>query len=373
MREIATLSTQIREDITHVYFGNDLLKGTTLFRICQEMGKHFVILSDRNVAPLHGEPILNLMQKQGFYCFPITIEGGEVDKNRRTKERVEDEMYAHRLGSDTSLIAVGGGVVTDVGGFIAATYCRGISYLTVPTSLLGMVDASIGGKNGVNVSGGKNVIGAFHPPVATLIDPSMLDTLPDGEMRSGMVEIIKYGLIHHPTLFADILSNLDKCAAPSQDFLQHLIVESCQVKAEIVATDLRGGGIRNILNFGHTIAHAIETLERYHVSHGKALAIGIVIESFISQKMGHLTEDDWDTIYHLIKRLKLTPALSRKVNIDNMMKTMRADKKAQNGSPRFVILDGIGNVLPFGGDYCTTVSPSILHEALARMIAEFIR
>jgi len=373
MREIATLDVQIKENITHIYFGRGLLKGKTLLDICQKIGGRFVILSDKNVAPLHGESLLNFIRKQGFECFPITIEGGEVDKSRRTKEWVEDEMCAKRLRSDTSLIAIGGGVVTDVGGFVAATYCRGIPYLTVPTSLLGMVDASIGGKSGVNVKCGKNLVGACYLPVATLIDPSMLDTLPDEEMRNGMIEIIKYGLIHHPTLFTDIVNNLDKWEERNYKFLQYLIVESCRVKTKIIETERRGERMRHILNFGHTIAHAVETLEGYHMPHGQALAIGIIVESFINQKIGRLTKKEMDVIYHLIKNIRLPLTLSRKVGVDDMMEAMQVDKKAKNRSPRFVILDGIGKVLSCDGDYCMTVDSSLLREALTWMAAEFIR
>jgi len=223
----------------------------------------------------------------------------------------------------------------------------------------------------VNVKYGKNLIGAFYPPLATFMDLSMLSTLSDKEMLCGTAEIIKYGLIHHHRLFEEIVEDLDKWEQRDLDFLRKIILESCQVKKKVVEADFKETGMRRTLNFGHTIGHAIEALEGYHTPHGEALAIGMIVESLISQKMGHLKEDAFDAIYRLLKKMGFPLTISEKVTIDAMLNAMTIDKKTQNTIPRFVILDGIGKVLSFKGDYCTTIDEELLHEALGWMIAEF--
>ena len=360
-----------KASVIYLHFVHDLFRNKKFFQICQKIGKRFVILSDKNVASLYKASLIESMEKQGFSPFFITIEVGERQKNRKTKEQIEDKMLMEAYGRDSCLIAMGGGVVMDLAGFVAATYCRGIPYLTIPTSLLGMVDASIGGKTGVNVKYGKNLIGALYPPCSIFIDPSMLNTLPDKEMRDGIVEIIKYGLIFHRRLFYDIVDNLDKWQCRDLNFIKKIIIKSSIIKKKIIEVDFEDIGMRRILNFGHTIGHAIEMLEAYRISHGEALAMGIMVESFISQKMGGLQHSDCNVIYHLIKTLGFSLSLSKKVRVCGMFNAMKIDKKSQCNHPRFVLLDGIGKSCSFEGEYCTRIDTSMLRDALEWMVKEF--
>ena len=277
------------------------------------------------------------------------------------------------MGRDTTLIVMGGGVATDLGGFVAATYCRGIPYISVPTTLLGMVDASMGGKTGVNVKSGKNLIGAFYPPKAIFIDLSMLATLPDKEILSGSAEMIKHGLIADKTLFNQLTEELKLWEQRDLDFFKTLVIENCKIKKKVVEGDFKESGERRILNFGHTIGHAIETVEEYSLSHGEAIAIGMIIEALISQKLGHLKETEFDAIYELIQTMGFPLKLSEKVTIEAMHRAMRQDKKAEGKIPRFVILHSIGKVESFKGAYCTSIEDSLLYEALGWMIAEFAK
>lgn len=213
-------------------------------------GHTFVVITDEHVHKHHPFPIEN--------SHILVMTPGESHKNRRTKESLEDRLRALGLGRETCIIAIGGGVVTDVVGFVAATYCRGVPWVAIPTTLLGMVDASIGGKTGVNTAAGKNLIGAFYPPEVVWIDLSMLATLPAYEMQSGLAEVIKYSLIGSRDLFLALEKSRAKWAARDPDFLRSVIAECATIKSAIVEGDFRETGARRILNFGHTIGHVIE-------------------------------------------------------------------------------------------------------------------
>lgn len=371
MKDTITLKAKAKESVTHIYFGYDLLEDDKFFKTLHKMEKQFVIVTDSHVGKLYGEPLLNSMESEGFDVILITLPAGESHKSRKSKAYVEDQMFEEKLGRDTCLIAMGGGMITDLGGFVAATYCRGIPYITIPTSLLGMVDASIGNKTGINVKHGKNLLGAIYPPRFTFFDFSMLSTLPDNEIRNGTAEIVKHGLIQKRSLFNLLVEDLDKWQERDLDFLKKIIIDSCHIKKNVVEDDMKEEGIRRILNFGHTVGHAIELLEEYTLSHGEAIAIGMIVEALISMKLKRLKEGDFDEIYHLIKIMGFPLKLSQRVTVDQMIHAMSLDKKAEKSIPRFVVLDGIGKVLSFKGEYCTSVKDSLLREALGWMIAEF--
>lgn len=356
-----------------VYFDDDLIENKAFLRLLKEHQGRFALITDDKVAALYGEPFLNFMQKHGFECHLIAFPAGEKSKTRKTKEEIEDKLLSRKMGRDTLLIVLGGGVVTDIGGFVAATYLRGVPYISIPTSLLGMVDASIGGKTGVNVKQAKNIIGATYPPIAIFMDLSMLKTLSDSGILCGSAEILKHGLIADKYLFEHLEEEVDKWKERNPDFLKKIIIESVKIKKKVVERDLKEGGERRILNFGHTIGHAIEALEEYALFHGEAIAIGMVVEALIAQKLGHLSESDFDAIYELIKKMGFALKISEKVSTASMKETMMSDKKAAAKVPRFVILDGIGKVLSFKGDYCQKIDEHLLDEALGWMVAEFNR
>lgn len=371
MKDTITLKPQVQASHSSIYFGSDFFHDGKFLKTCQRLSKRCVILTDNNVASLYGNTLMTFLKEQTIECSMITISAGESYKNRQTKENIENEMLARQLGKDTCLIAIGGGVVTDIGGFVAATYCRGIPYLTIPTTLLGMVDSSIGSKTGVNVNQGKNFIGSTYPPYATFMNLSVLETLPDNEIRNGTIEIVKHGLIAHRPLFNHIVEDLDKWQQRDFDFLRKIIYESCQVKKKVVEIDFHETGMRRMLNFGHTLGHAIETLEEYKISHGEAVAIGIIAESLISYKLGYLKKEDFEEIYSLIKIMGFPLTLSSKITEVALRKAFSYDKKTSRNTPRFVVLEEIGKVLSFKGEYCTPLDDTLLRDTINWILTEF--
>lgn len=311
----------------------------------RSLASRFALFCDETVASVLGNRWAEYLRQSGLNLSLFTFSAGEQEKSRARKEMLEDSLLAQKFNRDTCIVALGGGVTTDLIGFLASTYCRGVPLILVPTTLLAAVDAAIGGKTGVNTPFGKNLIGSFYPAEKILIDPSILS-----RDLNGMAEVIKYGLIHSPELLE--LRDLEE------------IVSRCvEIKAEIVAQDPEEKkGYRRILNFGHTIAHAVELLENYEIAHGEAVAIGMLVESCISRKMGLLSAENFSFIAAKIRsfpfslRINPTPEQIRSV--------LALDKKSANGKPRFVLLKKIGGCAPFDGDYCTEVPDAILDEAL---------
>ncbi len=307
------------------------------------LGSHFVIVTDTTVEKLYGKKL----QDAGVSLF--SIPPGEKSKTREQKERLEDLMLEKKLGRDTVMIALGGGVVTDLAGFVAATYLRGIPLVMIPTTLLGMVDASIGGKVGVNTKHGKNLIGAYYLPKLIIVDTELLDTLPEKELQNGFAEILKYGFIHSRELLEMEISD-------------ELIKKAIAIKKEIVALDPQEKGLRRILNFGHTLGHAIEVCSHYTLSHGEAVAIGMHLEAHLSAKLGFLKESDVAVITSQIKKRGLPLHLPQKLGA--IMDALSLDKKSTRKQPRFVLLEKIGKVMSFEGEYCAPVDAKIVSAVL---------
>lgn len=296
----------------------------------------YAIITDHNVQALYGTYF-----KAPVFSFPP----GEAYKTRATKEALEDRLIEAGFSRDATLIGVGGGVVTDMTGFLAATFCRGVPLVLVPTTLVAMVDAAIGGKNGVNTSLGKNLIGTFYLPQHVLIEPLFLKTLSKDELWNGKVEMLKYGLISDPDLF-------------EMDHFESFIFSAIEVKRRIVAQDLNEQGLRRLLNFGHTIGHALELLSGYKLPHGTAVAAGIVIESRLSYEMGIL---DFASLEKIEKKF---PPVSLPYTPDQIISVLSRDKKSLQSTPRFVLLRTIGKALPCDGDYCAPVPEPILRKVL---------
>lgn len=339
--------------------------------LCDEMqtrASHFALFCDEKVAAVIGKKWLAHLQKKGLQVSLFTFPSGEREKSRERKVQLEDLLFSQKLGGDTCLIALGGGVTTDLIGFLASTFCRGVPLINVPTTLLGMVDASIGGKTGVNTPFGKNLIGSFYPAERILIDPLLLQTLPSEEWTNGCAEVIKYALIFSPKLFKEL-----KHWNPTDSrYLEHIIHECIQIKGQVVEKDFEEKwGLRRILNFGHTIAHALETIENYKISHGEAVAIGMLVESRISLKKGLLSEQNFAEIEDLIRSFPFRLQLSPAVTLEAMQGALILDKKSRKKTPRFVLLEAIGTYGNFAGEYCSEVSEPILKESLKWMIAVF--
>lgn len=327
------------------------------------LGSRFAIVTDDQVFSLYGQHLHEAFLKLGLEAYLFSFPAGEHSKTRKTKEELENQLFQHQLGRDTCLIALGGGVVTDLTSYLASTYCRGVPVIMIPTSLLSMVDASIGGKTGVNVPWGKNMVGTIYPPSRVLIDSSFLLSLPPKELKNGFVEMLKHGLIADAAYFyfleehAKDLLNFDSVK------LEQVIWESCRIKAAIVEEDEKDCGKRQLLNFGHTVGHALEKVTHYTLSHGEAVAIGILVESYLSLLSGYLNKDAFDRIEAVFKLYGMPSLASFKMDVDLILETMVLDKKSRNRQPHFVLLKEIGQPVVNQG-YCLPVETDLIKQAL---------
>ena len=320
--------------------------GDELHRLGAKPGKKILVVSNADVAGPYGEACLNSLKEKGFNVELLVIEAGEEQKQLCTVSQIHDAAFAFKLERSSMLLALGGGVVGDMTGFAAATWLRGVGVVQVPTTLLAMVDASIGGKTGVNHPGGKNLIGAFHQPHLVLIDPTTLDTLPIREFRAGMAEVIKYGILGDTDLFLE----LESCKDPSspnglgRTTLESILQRSAAAKASIVAADEREGGLRAVLNYGHTFGHVVEALCGYGTwLHGEAVALGMVAVGELAVQRGNWSRGDAERQKQLIAKAGL-PTTWPELNLEAVLHTLQGDKKVRDGQLRFVIPTGIGSV-----------------------------
>ncbi|NGX37796.1 MAG: 3-dehydroquinate synthase [Chlamydiae bacterium] len=360
------LKTHWKTQITQVHCGIDFALSEKLPALLDEEERKVVIITDTHVEKLYHTQMEHLDVK--IFSFPA----GEASKTRETKSMLEDHLLSHNFGRDSLIIGLGGGVVGDVTGFLAANYCRGIAHIQIPTSLIAMVDASIGGKTAVNTAYGKNMIGAFYPPEAVWIDGAFLATLPQKQKKSGIVEMIKAGLIESPSLFDSMKENVDKWETHDLEFIMDRIYESVTIKRDIVEDDPEEEkGSRRILNFGHTFGHALEMLEDYQIDHGEAVAIGILVASFISNKMGLLPKEAFDKVREIFQLYQIPLKISMQHSLDDWMSALALDKKALKGTPRLVLLEEIGRVAPFNGNFCSEVEFPLLEEAITWIYEQF--
>ena len=309
-------------------------------------GTRALVVSNPVVDALYGATALTSLEAAGFLANSRVVEAGEDQKTPATVALIHDAAFAHRLERGSVIVALGGGVVGDMAGFAAATWLRGIAVVQVPTTLLAMVDAAIGGKTGVNHPAGKNLIGAFHQPRLVLIDPDTLATLPAREFRAGMAEVIKYGVIGDPELFADLeaADDLSSLEGVGPELLGHLLERSAAAKAAVVAADEREGGLRAILNYGHTLGHGIETLSGYGTFlHGEAVALGMVAAGELAVALGLWTAGDQARQRAVIAKAGL-PLQLPSLDPEAMLRTLQSDKKVKDGQVRFVLPTAVGQV-----------------------------
>jgi 3-dehydroquinate synthase len=340
-----TLTVQLGERTYPIHIGSGLLRDGTLLRAAA--GKRDILLvSNVTVAPLYAGLVKSALA--GNRIIEVVLPDGEQHKSLATASRVFDVMIANRLGRDAVVVALGGGVIGDLAGFVAACYQRGIDFVQVPTTLLAHVDSSVGGKTAVNHPGGKNMIGAFHQPIAVIADTDLLATLPGRELNAGLAEVIKYGLICDAGFFTWLEQNIDALLARDAAALQRAIYRSCEIKAGIVGRDEREQGDRALLNFGHTFGHAIESATGYvDWLHGEAVATGMLIAADMSARLQHLAAADVERIRRLLLRAGL-PVAAPQIGADSALGYMRIDKKVKAGRVRLVLLERIGHAVLTG-------------------------
>lgn len=349
-----TVRVELKERSYSVYIELGVLRQLGEFYSAYRLGSRAVIITDRTVAQLYGEQTEQSLRRSGVETLLLSVPPGEEHKNLQTAEWLYTRLLEAGVDRHATILALGGGVIGDVAGFVASTFLRGVEYVQIPTTLLAQVDSSVGGKTGVNHPLGKNLIGTFYQPRCVLIDPMVLKTLPEREVWSGLAEVIKYGLIRDPALF-------EVLAAHGEDFAHHpeglaeVIARCCAIKAEIVSADERERGQRKLLNFGHTVGHALEAASGYELRHGEAIAWGMLAEARLSHRKTGLRE--LERIEKLLARFP-KPSLSN-MNAETVLELVRRDKKSRDGHVQFVLLRALGDPV-----LCDTVTEAELRETL---------
>jgi 3-dehydroquinate synthase len=307
--------------------------------------KRVAIVSNTTVAPLYLEPLCKKLESNGIKVVSIILPDGEKYKNTETLTLIYDALLTHRCERNTPLIALGGGVIGDMTGYAAATFLRGVPFIQIPTTLLSQVDSSVGGKTGINHPLGKNMIGAFYQPQVVIADIETLNTLPDEELRAGLAEVIKYGLIRDLPFLQWLETNMEKLLARDAAALQYAIARSCENKAEVVGNDERESGERALLNLGHTFGHAIENGMGYGAwLHGEAVAAGTMMAADLSQRLGWISEQDVSRIRSIFEHAGL-PVVAPYMSAEQYMQLMGLDKKVVDGQIRFVLLKALGQAV----------------------------
>lgn len=325
----------------------------------------WAVLTDDRVAPRFAEPLAAALRDGGATSECFSFPAGEAAKSRETVAELQDRLIGAGYGRDAWVVAVGGGVVGDVAGYVAATLYRGIPYVQVPTTLLAMVDSSVGGKTGVDTPDGKNLVGAFHQPRRVLIDVSTLAGLPAEEMAAGLAEVIKYGVILDEELFGALEDGLlEACMEGSLDDLVELVARCCRLKAAVVTADEREADTRQILNFGHTVAHAVEAVLGYRIRHGEAVAVGMVAEAHLAARLAGAPEAMAERIAGLCRRAGLPTRLPAGCDPAAVVAAARRDKKVRAGRLRCVLPEAIGRVTGAKGGITFSVPTELLAEIL---------
>ena len=357
-----TLTVDLGERSYPIHIGAGMLERADLI-VPHLAQKRVAVITNTTVAPLYLDRLTAALAAADVAVTPVVLPDGEAYKNWETLNLIFDALLSQRAERKTTLIALGGGVIGDMTGFAAACYQRGMPFIQIPTTLLSQVDSSVGGKTGINHPLGKNMIGAFYQPKLVLADTDTLQTLPPRELSAGLAEVIKYGLIWDADFLAWLEANMAKLRALDPEAIAHAIYRSCEIKAQVVGQDEREGGIRAILNLGHTFGHAIETGMGYgNWLHGEAVAAGMVLAAQTSQRMGWLSEADVARARALIRAAGL-PDVAPDLGVATWLDYMGHDKKVEGGKLRFVLLKKLGEAL-ITADVPTDVLNGVLTKPL---------
>jgi 3-dehydroquinate synthase len=344
-----------------ICIGRSIMDRAALVLAKNNWASRHVIITDSTVEELHGRRVLDLLAAMGLKMDMVSVPAGEGSKTMEMGIQIARRLMELGIDRTSALIALGGGMVGDLAGFVASFYMRGIPFVQIPTTLLAQVDSSIGGKTGVDLPAGKNILGTFYQPKAVFIDLAFLETLPPREFGSGLAEIVKYGAIDDP----EMLDALDEgCDAVRRDeaLLERIIAKACRIKKGIVEIDETEKGLRRVLNFGHTVGHAVEAESGYVLSHGEAISIGMTAAALISERLKHLASEDRERIISLIRNVGLPDRIPDGMSTEGILSRMKRDKKKEGDAVHFVLLKRLG--LPFvnGG-----VPESLIREVVEEM------
>ena len=336
-----TLEVDLGNRSYPIYIGADLIDRPELFKVCEKSSSIYIV-TNTTVAPLYAERLTKTLGTFGKTVRTIVLPDGESYKDWKNLQLIFDDLLKFGADRQTMLVALGGGVIGDMTGFAAASFMRGIRFIQVPTTLLAQVDSSVGGKTGINHPLGKNMIGAFHQPVAVIADLNTLKTLPARELSAGLAEVVKHGAIADAQFLDWIEANAKPLLACDTDAMSHAVLRSCEIKSAVVSADEREGGIRATLNFGHTFGHAIEAGMGYgEWLHGEAVGCGMVLGADLSCRLNYITRAEADRLKKIIQSMNL-PIAPPKFGGERYLELMQVDKKTESGQIRYVVLEKIG-------------------------------
>jgi 3-dehydroquinate synthase len=327
-----------------IYIKSGLLKDVGTDLAHNKLATRYCVIADDCVADLYGMKLMSSLESAGIQAELVTFPHGEQSKNLQTIARLASELAARGFDRKDALIALGGGVTGDITGFLASIFMRGIPFVQIPTTLLSQVDSSVGGKTGVDIPEGKNLVGTFYQPKAVYIDTDVLQTLPDEEIRGGLAEVIKYGIIYDKDFFNFLNNKRKQILALDNTIITTLIARCCRIKAQVVEQDEREGGLRRILNYGHTIGHAVEAASNFTIIHGFAVGIGMCAAARLAVKCDCLLAEDADEIVNIVADYGLPTEIPAELDRDAMKEYLLRDKKTVGGRVFYVLPESIGTV-----------------------------
>ena len=330
--------------------------------------RKFAVITDTNVSEMYARPICEKLLRAGYEVDMFVFPAGEKSKTRETKANIEDAMLEKGYRRDCCVIAVGGGIVTDISGFVAGTYGRGVPFINYATTLLAAADASVGGKTAVDTPLATNLIGLFNQPEKVYIDIASWSTLPEREVKSGMAETIKHACMASEDMFEFLEENMEDIMSFGQFACEYIAENNCQIKYKVVMQDEKETGLREILNLGHTVGRAIETVSDYQLLHGEAVAIGLVAQALLSESLGYMTEEQVARVIALLEKAGLPTTIPAYIEREKLVQKLYTDKKVRSGKLRFVLQKGIGEVVEFTpGVYARTIEEDIVRDIIRKM------
>ena len=357
------VKVELGENSYEILIGENLMENVAKFTTSPQFTKKVLIVTDENIFNIYGETLRKIFTKYEVNFEIEIIPAGETSKNLDNAEKLYTCAIESHLDRKSVILAIGGGVVGDLAGFVAATYLRGVNFIQVPTTLLAQVDSSVGGKTAVNHKLGKNLIGAFYQPKAVFIDLETLKTLPEREIKSGLGEVVKYGIIRDEKFLAYLENNVEKILNRDAEIFSEIVRRSCEIKAEVVGKDEKESGLRRILNFGHTIAHAVEEETNYKkYRHGEAVSIGMMGAAFISEELGKISAAEVQRLKNLLESLKLETSCEN-LDADKIYKATFRDKKTLGGKINWVLMKNFGEV-----EISSDVSENVVKNSLKKIL-----